>query len=82
MEFTRNPLTTINSFLPSQIDENEQLVKRLEEETSILSKVDSWYTKFKEYTESNNLLEGSDWFEAFRSDGEKFYTILTQFLFR
>ena len=36
MEFTRNPLTTINSFLPSQIDENEQLVKRLEEETAAL----------------------------------------------
>ena len=60
----------------------ESLVARLEEETEILSNVDSWYTKFKEYTEKNNLVEGSDFFEAFKKDKAKFYTILTQFLFR
>ena len=60
----------------------ESLVARLEEETDILSNVDSWYTKFKEYTEKNNLVEGSDLFEAFKKDKAKFYTILTQFLFR
>ena len=60
----------------------ESLVARLEEETEILSNVDSWYTKFKEYTEKNNLVEGSDLFEAFKKDKAKFYTILTQFLFR
>ena len=60
----------------------ESLVARLEEETEILSKVDSWYTKFKEYTEKNNLVEGSDLFEAFKKDKAKFYSILTQFLFR
>ena len=60
----------------------ESLVARLEEETEILSKVDSWYSKFKEYTEKNNLVEGSDLFEAFRKDKAKFYSILTQFLFR
>ena len=60
----------------------ESLVARLEEETEILSKVDSWYSKFKEYIEKNNLVEGSDLFEAFRKDKAKFYSILTQFLFR
>ena len=60
----------------------ESLVKRLEEETTILSKVDSWYTKFKEYAENNDLVEGSDLLETFRTDGEKFYKVLTQFLFR
>ena len=60
----------------------ESLVARLEEETEILSNVDSWYTKFKEYTEKNNLVEESDLFEAFKKDKAKFYTILTQFLFR
>ena len=72
----------------AQVDFNEELPKieslvaRLEQEADILSNVDSWYTKFKEYTEKNNLVEGSDLFEAFKKDKAKFYTILTQFLFR
>ena len=68
--------------LSQELPKIERLVKRLEEETTILSKVDSWYTKFKEYIESNNLVEGSDLFEAFKNDGEEFYKVLTQFLFR
>jgi len=59
----------------------DNLVARLNQETEILSSVDSWYTKFKEYTEENDLVDGKHWFDVFRDDKIKFYRILTQFLF-
>ena len=72
----------------AQVDFNEELpkidalVRRLEEETSILSNVDSWYRKFKDYSESNNLVnETHGFFSVFQEDKGRFYKILTQFLF-
>ena len=72
----------------AQVDFNEELPKidalvtRLEEETSILSNVDSWYRKFKDYSESNNLVnETHGFFAVFQDDKDRFYKILTQFLF-
>ena len=66
----------------SELPKIDNLVRRLEEETTILTNVDSWYRKFKEYTETNKLVnETHGWFEVFRDDKNKFYKILTQFLF-
>ena len=68
--------------LSSELPKIDNLVRRLEEETTILTNVDSWYRKFKEYTETNKLVnETHGWFEVFRDDKNKFYKILTQFLF-
>ena len=66
----------------SELPKIDSLVRRLESETGILSSVDSWYTSFKEYTEKNNLVNATHgWFDVFREDKNKFYRILTQFLF-
>jgi Niemann-Pick C1 protein len=66
----------------SELPKIDNLVARLEQETAILSSVDSWYTKFKAYTEENDLVDGKHWFDVFQEDKMKFYRILTQFLFR
>ena len=66
----------------NELPKLDALVSRLEEETSILTNVDSWYRKFKEYTVTNNLVnETYGWFDVFREDKNKFYRVLTQFLF-
>jgi len=65
----------------SELPKIDNLVNRLQQETAILSSVDSWYTKFKTYTEENDLVDGKHWFDVFREDKTKFYRILTQFLF-
>jgi len=65
----------------SELPKIDHLVARLEQETAILSSVDSWYTKFKTYTEENDLVDGKHWFDVFQEDKMKFYRILTQFLF-
>jgi len=65
----------------NELPKIDSLVARLEQETDILSSVDSWYTKFKTYTEENDLVDGKHWFDVFHEDKMKFYRILTQFLF-
>ena len=66
----------------SELPKIDALVSRLEEETSILTNVDSWYRKFKEYSVKNNLVNQThDFFDVFREDKSRFYSILTQFLF-
>merc|ERR1719334_737019 len=65
----------------SELPKIDSLVHKLEKETDILSSVDSWYTKFKNYTEENDLVDGKHWFDVFRDDKMTFYRILTQFLF-
>ena len=68
--------------ISNELPKIDALVRRLEQETEILSRVDSWYAKFKEYAESNNLVnETHGWFHVFQEDQQKFYLILTQFLF-
>jgi hypothetical protein len=37
---------------------------------------------FRGYAVKNKLVSAEDWFRLFQADQIKFYTILTQFLFR
>ena len=66
----------------SELGKLDQLVTRLEGETGILSRVDSWLTGFRTYVQENELVEGPDWLAGLRmGDGRQFYRVLTQFLF-
>ena len=68
--------------ISNELPKIDALVRRLEQETDILSRVDSWYSKFKEYAETNHLVnETHGWFHVFQEDQSQFYKILTQFLF-
>ena len=42
----------------------------------------SFYSEFRKFAVGKNLVAESDWFNLFQENREKFYTILTQFLFR
>ncbi|XP_023328081.1 Niemann-Pick C1 protein [Eurytemora carolleeae] len=65
----------------NELHKLENLVGALVNETEILSAVDSWYLEFRKFAVGKNLVEESDWFNLFQENREKFYTILTQFLF-
>lgn len=68
--------------LSEELPKIDALVSRLEEETSIISNVHSWYRKFKDFSLRNNLVnETHGFFAIYKDDKERFNKILSQFLF-
>ena len=46
-----------------------KLVQKLQNETEIVTKVDSWFTEFKDYVEGNGLVLDEGWLKSSEKDG-------------
>jgi len=65
----------------AELSKLDGLVSALLNETEIISQVDSWYIEFRKYATENHLVGSEEWFQLFQTNSNKFYEVLTQFLF-